>query len=106
MLRSALLTSFIIVAGTTAGRVWAVDAPESDASLAQQRVAAALHNALHNAPYSYDKHVRVTMKGDSVVLAGFVSSSRDLQEALRIARNAAEPVKLIDDLTIKEGGHH
>jgi osmotically-inducible protein OsmY len=60
--------------------------------------------ALHADPYFYDKHVNVTVEKGAVVLRGFVLSDWDLQEAIRIAGKAAGDRRVIDDLSIKQGG--
>lgn len=60
--------------------------------------------ALHTDPYFYDAHVNVTVERGAVVLRGFVLSDWDLQEAIRIAGKAAGDRRVIDDLSIKQGG--
>jgi osmotically-inducible protein OsmY len=60
--------------------------------------------ALHVDPYFYDKHVTVSVEKGSVVLRGFVFSGWQLQDAVRIARKAAGNTRVIDNLSIKEGG--
>jgi osmotically-inducible protein OsmY len=73
--------------------------PAADEKL-RKRVKAALHAA----PYSYDRHITVSIKDGVVVLRGFVFSDWDLRQALNIARKAAEGRTLVDNLSIKEGG--
>ncbi len=101
MLRRKLVITGLSIFLPMLGNSWAGEMPSSDVSSAQQRVA----TALHAAPYFYDKHVQVSVQGNAVVLNGFVASAWDLQEAERIATEAAKPVKIIDSLTIKEGGN-
>jgi osmotically-inducible protein OsmY len=60
--------------------------------------------ALHADPYFYDKHVTVSVEEGAVVLRGFVYSDRDLQNAIRIASKAAGDRRVVDNLSIKEGG--
>ena len=60
--------------------------------------------ALHADPYFYDEHVTVTVEQGAVVLSGFVFSDWDLREAIRIAGKAAGDRRVIDNLTIKQGG--
>jgi osmotically-inducible protein OsmY len=60
--------------------------------------------ALHADPYFYDEHVSVSVEKGVVVLRGFVYSDWDLRDALRLARQAAGDVELVDNLSIKEGG--
>ena len=63
-----------------------------------------VQRALHVDPYFYDAHVIVSVEHGAVVLRGFVMSEWDLNNALRITRNAAGDRKVIDNLSIKEGG--
>ena len=63
-----------------------------------------VQRALHADPYFYDAHVIVSVEHGAVVLRGFVMSEWDLNNALRIARKAAGDRKVIDNLSIKEGG--
>lgn len=79
-------------------------------------VAAATHNeadeelrnrvatALHSDPYFYDAHVTVTVEKGAVVLRGFVFGEWDLRDAIRIARAAAGDKRVIDSLSIVQGG--
>jgi hypothetical protein len=60
--------------------------------------------ALHADPYFYDEHVTVSVEQGAVVLHGFVFSDWDLQEAIRIAGNAAGNRRVIDNLSIQQGG--
>jgi hypothetical protein len=60
--------------------------------------------ALHADPYFYDRHVTVSIEKGAVVLRGFVFSDWDLREAIRIAGQAASGRRVIDNLSIKEGG--
>jgi hypothetical protein len=60
--------------------------------------------ALHADPYFYDEHVNVTVEKGAVVLRGFVLSDWDLQEAIRIAGKAAGDRRVIDNLSINQGG--
>lgn len=66
----------------------------------RQRVAAALHAQ----PYLDDRHIDVSVRGGTVVLSGIVFSGWDLQDALRTARNAAGDSRVVDSLSIEEGG--
>jgi osmotically-inducible protein OsmY len=60
--------------------------------------------ALHADPYFYDEHVTVSVEEGAVVLRGFVYSDRDLQDAIRIASKVAGDRRVVDNLSIKEGG--
>jgi osmotically-inducible protein OsmY len=69
--------------------------PVTDGQL-KQRVQAALHSD----PYFYDAHTNVSIAGGNVVLRGVVFSAWDLQDAMRIASQAAGGRRVIDDLSI------
>jgi hypothetical protein len=60
--------------------------------------------ALHAAPYFYDAHVTVSVEQGDVVLRGFVFSDWDLRDAMRIASKAAGDRRVVDNLSIKQGG--
>jgi osmotically-inducible protein OsmY len=60
--------------------------------------------ALHTDPYFYDGHVTVSVENGVVVLRGFVFSDWDLRDALRLAKQAAGDSRVVDNLSIKEGG--
>jgi osmotically-inducible protein OsmY len=66
----------------------------------RQRVTAALHSD----PYFYDEHVSVSVENGVVVLRGFVASEWDIRDALRIAGKAAGDSRVVDDLSIEQGG--
>jgi hypothetical protein len=72
----------------------------ADAEAIRQRVA----NALHADPYLYDRHVTVSVEEGRIVLRGFVFGDWDLRNALRIARQSAGGLTVVDNLSIKEGG--
>jgi osmotically-inducible protein OsmY len=74
-------------------------AAQTDEQL-RQRVKAALHKD----PYFYDEHVDVSVENGAVVLRGFVFSDGDLRNAVRIATKAAGGRKVVNNLTIKQGG--
>src|ERR1700692_259057 len=85
-----------------AGSATRADAPNvaADEQL-RQRVTAALHSD----PYFYDEHVSVSVEKGVVVLRGFVASDWDLRDGIRIAGQAAGGRRVIDNLTIKQGGN-
>jgi osmotically-inducible protein OsmY len=66
----------------------------------QKRVAAALHAQ----PYLDDRHIDVSVQGGVVVLSGLVYSGWELRTALGTAKRAAGHSRVIDSLTIEEGG--
>jgi osmotically-inducible protein OsmY len=61
-------------------------------------------HSLQQAPYFYDGHVTVSMEKGAVVLRGLVFSDWDLRDAVRIATRAADGKRVIDDLSIVQGG--
>ena len=74
------------------------------AVLSDGELAKRVKAALHADPYFYDKHVTVSVEQGAVVLRGFVYSDWDLQDAIRIASKAAGDRRVVDNLSIKEGG--
>ena len=73
--------------------------PWSDADL-QMRV----QRALHADRYFYDGHVEVAVDHGVVYLRGLVFSDWDLRDAKRIAAKAAADRRIVNDLTLVEGG--
>ncbi|HXP66709.1 MAG TPA: BON domain-containing protein [Steroidobacteraceae bacterium] len=71
----------------------------SDAEV-QSRV----QQALHADRYFYDGHVDVAVDHGVVYLRGLVFSDWDLRDAKRIAVAAAGDRRVVDDLTLVEGG--
>jgi osmotically-inducible protein OsmY len=78
--------------------------PPGVAAVMNQELSERVRAALHAAPYFYDRHVSVTVEGDTVVLSGLVFSDWDLRDALRIARMAAGNRPVVDNLSIEQGG--
>jgi osmotically-inducible protein OsmY len=74
-------------------------------SAADEEIRKRVQAALHSDPYFYDAHVTVSVEKGDVVLRGFVSSDWDLRDAIRIASKAAGERRVIDNLSIKVGGH-
>jgi osmotically-inducible protein OsmY len=60
--------------------------------------------ALHADPYFYDGHVQVSVDHGVVHLHGLVFSDWDLRDAMRIAGKAAGDRRVINNLTIVQGG--
>jgi osmotically-inducible protein OsmY len=60
--------------------------------------------ALHDDPYFYDAHVQVSVDEGVVHLYGLVFSDWDLRDALRIAGKAAGDRRVINNLTLIQGG--
>jgi osmotically-inducible protein OsmY len=86
----------LVFAGAAAGQRLS---PPSDAEL-QVRV----QQALHADRYFYDGHVDVAVDRGVVYLRGLVFSDWDLRDAKRIAAKAAGDRRVVDDLTLVEGG--
>jgi osmotically-inducible protein OsmY len=82
----------------------AVSAMPGAAVLTDEELKERVKAALHADPYFYDEHVSVSVEQGAVVLRGFVFSDWDLQEAIRIAGKAAGDRRVIDNLSIKQGG--
>jgi len=74
------------------------------AVLSDGELAKRVKAALHADPYFYDKHVTVSVEHGAVVLRGFVYSAWDLQDAIRIAGKAAGDRRVVDELSINQGG--
>ncbi len=101
--RIVVLSVFLLLADLTGKSVIAASAPvhlSSDDEAIRQKVVLSLQDA----PYFYDGHVNVRMEKGSVVLQGFVFSDWDLRDAVRIATHAAEGKRVVNDLSIVEGG--
>jgi len=60
--------------------------------------------ALHDDPYFYDGHVEVSVDDGVVHLHGLVFSDWDLRAAMRIAGKAAGDRRVVDNLTLIQGG--
>jgi osmotically-inducible protein OsmY len=90
----AVSRSVSIAASMTQGADWVADED------LKKRVKAALHAD----PYFSDEHVMVSVERGVVVLRGFVFSDWDVRDALRIARKAAGDRRVVDNLSIKDGG--
>jgi hypothetical protein len=77
--------------------------PGADA-LTDEELTKRVKGALHADPYFYDEHVTVSVEQGVVVLRGFVFSDWDLRDAIRIASKAAGDRRVVDNLSIKQGG--
>jgi osmotically-inducible protein OsmY len=60
--------------------------------------------ALHADPYFYDGHVQVSVEHGVVHLHGLAFSDSDLRDAMRIAGKAAGDRRVVNNLTMVEGG--
>jgi len=91
----------MVVFGVGGSAAWAGARNAGPDEDLKQRVTAALHGD----PYFYDEHVTVSIENGAVVLRGFVASEWDLRDAIRIAGKAAGDRRVIDDLSITQGGN-
>jgi hypothetical protein len=81
-----------------------VPSTQSADSIANEKAAKRVKDALHSDPYFNDEHVTVSVENGDIVLHGFVSSEWDLRDAIRIASRAAGERRVIDNLSLKLGG--
>ena len=65
-------------------------------------MAARVKQALHSDSNVYAKHIDVSMEKGKVVMTGFVSSAKDLEEAVHVANKTAGAKNVVNKLTIKE----
>jgi osmotically-inducible protein OsmY len=82
----------------------AVSAMPGPAALTDGELTERVKAALHADPYFYDEHVTVSVEQGVVELHGFVFSDWDLRDAIRIASKAAGDRRVVDSLSIKQGG--
>jgi osmotically-inducible protein OsmY len=101
--RILALTGFLLLADI-AGKSVIAASSTGPLSPADEAVRQRVVLSLQDAPYFYDGHVNVSVEKGSVVLRGFVFSDWDLRDAVRIATRAAEGKRVVDDLSIVEGG--
>src|SRR6266436_6022807 len=81
----------------------ATPAAQGADSVTDEELSKRVQAALHSDPYFYDEHVIVSVENGVVVLRGFVFSDWDLRNAIRIARQAADQRRVVDNLSIKLG---
>lgn len=96
-----VLTGVVMGAASPAAAAASIARPLSaeDEALRQRVVL-----SLQEAPYFYDGHVNVTIEKGAVVLRGLVFSDWDLRDAIRIATKAAQGRRVVDNLSIVQGG--
>jgi osmotically-inducible protein OsmY len=82
----------------------AASATQGADSVTDEELSKRVQAALHSDPYFYDEHVSVSVENGVVVLRGLVFSDWDLRDAMRIARRAAAERRVVDDLSIVQGG--
>jgi osmotically-inducible protein OsmY len=82
----------------------AASAAQGADSVTDEELRERVRVALHSDPYFYDEHVSVSVEKGVVVLRGLVFSDWDLRNAMRIASHAAHGRRVVDDLTIHQGG--
>jgi osmotically-inducible protein OsmY len=69
-----------------------------------EQLRVAVKTALHDAPYFYDEHVTVTVRGGIVYLEGWVLDFGDVSTALRILRKRFPRVKrFVNELEVARG---
>lgn len=76
----------------------------ADSSVKTEQLRNRVATALHADPYLLDEHIDVTVEKGAIVLRGFVFSAWDLRQAVRVARKAAGQTRVVDEMSIKEGG--
>jgi len=98
-----------IILGLTVHPLSAQAQDQSDSSAshrmtkgADSDAAAKVRAALNSNPTFDGRHVDVAMDKGNVVLSGFVQSSQALQEATRIATEAAGDHKVVNHLSINQ----
>ncbi len=69
-------------------------------SMTDQELSERVQAALHAEPYLYDRHIRVSVDNGVVALHGLVFSAWDLQDAIRVANQAAHGKPVVDNLSI------
>ncbi len=81
-----------------------VSATQDGGSVTDEELRKRVQAALHSDPYFYDEHVTVSVENHVVILRGFVFSDWDLRSATRIARQAADGRRVVENLSLKMGG--
>jgi osmotically-inducible protein OsmY len=77
-------------------------------SMTDEQLRERVQAALHSDRYLFDRHISVSVDNGAVALHGIVFSASDLEDAVRIADQAALGKRVVDDLWIDaiEGGRH
>ena len=102
-LRNHAATIFVCLGIAFCGAAAAVAAPSNQSAL-DAEVQNRVELALHDDPYFFDSHVEVSVDAGVVHLHGLVFSDWDLRDAMRIAGKAAGDRRVIDNLTLIQGG--
>lgn len=102
---SRFVISILIWAAFLGGCVSTAPQPEdtpaaTNLSSVDRQLADQVRTALHADPYLYDKHIKVSIEQGNVVLRGFVASDWDLRNAKKIAAQAADGRRVVDNLSI------
>ena len=74
------------------------------AGTTDEELAEKVHTALQSDKYFFGKHVTVSVEKGDVVLRGFVLTSWDMRDAVRIAQKAAGDRRVVNNLSLKVGG--
>ena len=105
---AVLLIAWCLAAGTPAANAQADDAKAVAGTPAtgttDEELAEKVHTALQSDKYFFGKHVTVSVEKGDVVLRGFVLTSWDMRDAVRIAQKAAGDRRVVNNLSLKVGG--
>jgi len=112
---AVLLIAWYLAAGTPAANAQADDAkavagtpaagtPSPVAGTTDEELAERVNAALQSDKYFFGKHVTVSVEKGDVVLRGFVLTSWDMRDAVRIAQKAAGDHRVVNNLSLKVGG--
>ena len=82
----------------------AVSALVDSSAAKSEKLRSRVMTAMHVDPYLLDEHIEVAVVENAIVLRGFVLTAWDLREAVRVARKVAGDTRVLDELSIKEGG--
>jgi osmotically-inducible protein OsmY len=114
LLPAVLLIAWCGATGTAAANAQADDAkavagtPATGttpaAGTTDEELAEKVHTALQSDKYFFGKHVTVSVEKGDVVLRGFVLTSWDMRDAVRIAQKAAGDHRVVNNLSLKVGG--
>jgi hypothetical protein len=115
--RELFIVALVCGAGGFGSRVEAQSAPALDQSdmrvvsglvdssaAKTEKLRSRVVTAMHVDRYLLDEHIEVAVTNNAIVLRGFVLSAWDLREAIRVARKVAGDTRVVDELSIKEGG--
>lgn len=98
----------LVASAVNPSQSMAGSATQSVKSMTDEALRERVQAALHSDPYLYDRHIRVSVDNGVVELHGLVFSAWDLQDAMRVANQAADQKRVLDYLSIDavESGRH